>query len=80
MQHSSHQHSAVANFNNFTEKPITTADASVGISKDDWRLQAYVESLTNERGQEFISAAQFVTSIIVTRPLTAGLKLSYSFR
>ncbi len=80
VQHSSHEHSAVANFNNFYEKPITTADASVGISKNDWRLQAYVNNFTNERGQEFISAAQFVTSIIVTRPLTAGLKLSYSFR
>ena len=79
VQHSSHQHSAVANFNNFYEAPITTADAAIGISKDSWRAQAYVTNFTNERGQEFISAAQFVQSVVVTRPLTAGLKLSYSF-
>jgi outer membrane receptor protein involved in Fe transport len=77
--HSSHTHSAVANFNNFYQSPITTVNASVGVSKDDWRAQIYVDNLTNERGQEFISAAQFVQSIIVTRPLTAGLKVTYSF-
>ncbi len=79
ISHSSHTHSAVANFNNFYESPITTVNAAVGVTKDSWRAQLYVNNLTNERGQEFISAAQFVQSIIVTRPLTAGLKVSYSF-
>ena len=69
----------MANFNNFYESPITTVDAAIGVTKDAWRAQLYVENLNNERGQEFISAAQFVESIIVTRPLTAGLKVSYSF-
>ena len=79
VSHSSHMHSAVATFNNFYEAPITTVNAAVGVSKDSWRAQVYVDNLTDERGQEFISAAQFVQSIIVTRPLTAGLKVSYSF-
>jgi outer membrane receptor protein involved in Fe transport len=78
--HSSHMHSAVASFNNYYEHPITTLDMSAGVSRDAWRAQLYVDNLTDERGQEFISAAQFVKSIIVTRPLTAGVRLSYAFR
>ena len=77
--HSAHTHSAVASFNNFYQSPITQVNASVGVSKDSWRAQVYVSNLTDERGQQFISAAQFVQSIVVTRPLTAGLKLTYTF-
>jgi hypothetical protein len=39
----------------------------------------YCNNVTNERGQQFITGAQFVESIVVDRPLTAGVKLSYRF-
>ncbi len=35
--------------------------------------------VSNEHSPEFINAAQFVQSVIVDRPLTAGVKVSYSF-
>lgn len=79
LEHSARTHSAVATFNNFEQKGITTVDASMGVSKDAWSARIYVDNLFDERGQEFISAAQFVKSVIVTRPLTAGLKFSYAF-
>jgi iron complex outermembrane receptor protein len=78
-QYSGHQHSAVANFNNFYEKPIGTADVSAGVGRGNWRAQAYIDNLTNTNGQLFISAAQFVRSVIVTRPFTGGMKFSYTF-
>lgn len=77
--YSSHTHSAVSTFHNFYEKPITNIDLSAGVSRDSWRAQIFVENLTDYRGQEFISAAQFVNSVVVTRPLTAGVKVSYTF-
>jgi len=77
--YSSHTHSAVSTFHNFYEKPITNIDLSAGVAKDDWRAQLYVENLTNYRGQEFVSEAQFVHSVVVTRPLTAGVKVTYTF-
>ncbi len=93
LTHSSHQHSAAAgnlitlspNFYkdnpifNFLEEPITKLDISAGGSIGAWTAQVYCDNLTNERGQQFISASQFVQSVIVDRPLTAGVKLSYHF-
>ena len=91
--HSSHTHSSVGgtlisvspNFYkdnpvfNFYESPITKLDISAGVRHDNWSFTAYCDNLTNERSPEFISAAQFVQSVVVDRPLTAGVKLSYSF-
>jgi len=73
------RHSAVGAFDNYGEDPYTSVDMSAGVSKDQWNVQAYVENLTNNRGDEFTSDAQFVKSIVVTRPLTAGVKISYTF-
>ncbi len=78
--YSSHTHSAVATFHNFDEKSLYQLNLSAGVAKDVWRIQAYCDNCTNYRGQQFISAAQFVDSVIVTRPLTAGVKVSYTFK
>ena len=75
-----HTHSAVSDFNNFYMAPYGIADASMGVSKGPFHATIFVENFTNTRGQEFISAAQFVEAVVVTRPLTAGLKLSYTLR
>ena len=65
---------------NYGEDPYTTVDMSFGVSQDNWSAQVYVNNLTNNQGATFISDAQFVKAVVVTRPLTAGLKLSYSFK
>jgi outer membrane receptor protein involved in Fe transport len=79
VNHSTHTHSAVTLINNYFEAGTTTADFSMGVSKDKWSLQAYVNNLTNEHSQEFISTAQFVHATIINRPLTAGMRLNYTF-
>ncbi len=93
LSHSSHTHSAIGGtlisvgpdfykdnpLYNFFEGPVTKLDISAGIRRDNWSFTAYCDNLTNEHSPEFISAAQFVQSVIVDRPLTAGVKLSYSF-
>ena len=75
----SHSHTAVTTFNNFELKSQSDVDASAGVSKKNWRAEAFVDNLTDQKNQEFISAAQFVESVVVSRPLTAGLRLSYTF-
>jgi outer membrane receptor protein involved in Fe transport len=93
LTHSSHTHSAAAGdlitlspefykenpIFNFLQEPITKLDISAGMSFGPWSGNIYVDNVTNERGQNFISATQFVQSVIVDRPLTAGVKLSYKF-
>ncbi len=75
----SHSHSSVQIFDNFDMKSYSIVDASAGVSKKNWRAEIFVDNLTDQKGQEFISSAQFVESVVVTRPLIAGLKLSYTF-
>jgi len=91
--HSSHTHSTAGgeiisvgpNFQslnpiyNFYEDPITKLDLSAGASFGAWSAQVYVDNVTNERGQVFINASQFVQAVIVDRPLTGGAKLTYHF-
>jgi outer membrane receptor protein involved in Fe transport len=93
LTHSSHTHSTAAgaiisvgpNFQslnpiyNFYEDPITKLDISAGASWGNWSGQIYCDNVTNERGQVFINASEFVQAVVVDRPLTAGGKLTYRF-
>jgi outer membrane receptor protein involved in Fe transport len=63
----------------FIQEPITRLDLSAGFTMGNWSASVYVNNVTNERGQQFITATQFVESIIVDRPLTGGAKLTYRF-
>jgi outer membrane receptor protein involved in Fe transport len=63
----------------FYQDPITKLDISFGFRWGPWAANFYVDNVTNERGQEFITGTQFVESVVVDRPLTGGAKLSYRF-
>jgi len=63
----------------FYQEPITRLDLSAGFRIGNWSASAYINNITNERGQQFITATQFVESIVVDRPLTGGVKLGYRF-
>lgn len=79
-EYTGHSHSAVSTYNNFYMAPYAEMDVSAGFNRGPLRVEAFCANCTDTRGQQFISAAQFVQSIIVTRPLTAGLKVSYTFK
>jgi iron complex outermembrane receptor protein len=63
----------------FFQQPITKLDVSAGFTIGNWSANIYCNNITNERGQQFITATQFVESIVVYRPLTGGAKLTYRF-
>ena len=63
----------------FYQEPITKLDVSAGFMVGNWSANFYIDNITNERGQEFITATQFVESVVVDRPLTGGVKLNYRF-
>jgi outer membrane receptor protein involved in Fe transport len=74
----------ISNYDNgqltaFYQEPITRLDISAGGTYGNWSGNVYCNNVTNERGQQFITATQFVESVVVDRPLTAGVKLSYRF-
>jgi outer membrane receptor protein involved in Fe transport len=64
---------------NFYEQGYATADISAGVSSGAWMVTAYCDNFTNARVQEFVSEAQLVRAVFISRPLTAGVKLRYTF-
>ena len=79
LTHSAHTHSATGVYNNFYQPPTTMGDLSMGVSKDAWSIQAYCDNFTNAKGVQFISNSQWVKADTISRPLTAGVRLSYEF-
>ena len=78
-QHQAHSHSATGYFQNYDQPGYSTYDAFLGVAKDDWTVQAYIENLTDTRADQFTSNSQQVKAITVNRPRTAGVKFSYKF-
>ena len=78
-QHQAHSHSATGYVQNYDQPGYSTYDAFLGVAKDDWTVQAYIENLTDTRADLFTSNSQQVKAITVNRPRTAGLKFSYKF-
>jgi outer membrane receptor protein involved in Fe transport len=58
---------------------FTTYDGAVGVAKDAWLVQFYAENLTDTRAELYANYWQFYKAIMVSRPRTIGLRLSYKF-
>ena len=55
----------------------STVSASIGVSKDDWRIEVFGDNITDERAQLFTSANDGERRVTVARPRTVGLRFSY---
>jgi outer membrane receptor protein involved in Fe transport len=54
-------------------------DAKIGFDADDWEIYAYVDNLTNERAQLFISTVPPLGTVTVNTPRTWGIGFSKSW-
>ena len=57
----------------------TTADFAVGVTRDSWGCELFVENLTDERAQLFFNVQDDVPRITTNRPRTGGLRFYYEF-
>ncbi len=60
-------------------RAYTTADAAVGIDKDEWGASLYVENLSDARPDIYINASDRVARTTTIRPRTIGLRMSYKY-
>jgi outer membrane receptor protein involved in Fe transport len=58
---------------------FTEFDATLAISKDDWRLTLFVENLTDTLGQVTAGAPDNIFRVVPNRPRTIGLRLGYNY-
>jgi iron complex outermembrane recepter protein len=63
----------------FENPAYTTYDASIGVSKDAWWLNAYGENLANSNKSVFVSTDQFIVAQTPLRPRVVGLQMGYKF-
>jgi iron complex outermembrane recepter protein len=63
----------------YTMPGYTTYDASAGVSKDNWTVEAFGSNLTNSDASVFTSSAQFIKSEVPIRPRVFGVKIGFKF-
>jgi outer membrane receptor protein involved in Fe transport len=63
----------------YEQPSYTTYDASAGVAKDAWYVEAYGTNLGNSDASVFTSSAQFIKSEVPLRPRVLGLKIGYKF-
>ena len=52
---------------------------TAGVSSDEWTAELYVDNLTDERAEISGNATFNRERVVVTRPRTLGMRLSYNF-
>jgi len=71
--------STVGTVNNYYMGGWATFDAAVGISKDNWNIQAFAQNLLDRNASVYTNAAQFILTQTPLRPRVAGVKFGYKF-
>jgi outer membrane receptor protein involved in Fe transport len=56
-----------------------TVDMSVGVSRDNWSAELYVNNLNNSNASTFTSSAQFIKTEVPLRPRVFGARVGASF-
>ena len=71
--------STVGPVNNYYMGGWASIDAAVGISKDNWTVQAFGQNLADRNASLYTNAAQFILTETPLRPRIAGVKFNYKF-
>lgn len=59
------------------QSAYTTISAAIGVSKDTWSIEAFVDNLTDERPELYRFGNDGEQRITTSRPMTAGVRVSY---
>jgi iron complex outermembrane recepter protein len=63
----------------YVNPAYTEYEASLGVSRDAWMVQAYGQNLTDERAELYSNYRQWYKAVTVDRPRTLGIRFSYKF-
>jgi hypothetical protein len=71
--------STIGPVNNYYMGGWASIDAAIGVSKDNWTVQAFSQNLANRNASLYTNAAQFILTETPLRPRIAGIKFNYKF-
>ena len=63
----------------FINQAATTIGVAVGMERDTWGAELFIDNLNNESAPVMQIAGHYTPAITVQRPRTIGLRLSYDF-
>ncbi len=63
----------------YVQDSYTIANLAVGVTKNDWKAELYIDNLFDESAILYIDNQQFTPKVVTNRPRTVGLRLSYDF-
>ncbi len=63
----------------YDQPGYTTYDASLGVAKDNWTVQAFGQNLGNSDASTLTSSQQFIKSEVPLRPRVLGVKIGFKF-
>ena len=72
--------STIGPVNNYYMGGWASIDAALGISKDNWTVQAFSQNLANRNASLYTNAAQYILTETPLRPRIAGIKFNYKFK
>ncbi|MBC3764644.1 TonB-dependent receptor [Neptunicella marina] len=61
----------------YVQDSYVLANASVGITANEWKVELYVDNITDEHAILHIDDQQFTPKVVTNRPRTVGLRFSY---
>ena len=63
----------------YVAQAYTLANVAVGVMKDEWKAELYIDNVTDEHAQLYIDEQQFTPKVVTNRPRTIGVRVSYDF-
>lgn len=63
----------------YEQEAYTLVNLAIGVNKDQWGAELFINNVTNENAQLNINAADWTPSVATNRPLTVGLRFSFDY-
>ncbi|MEM7217200.1 MAG: TonB-dependent receptor [Pseudomonadota bacterium] len=63
----------------YEQEEYVLVNVGVGVKRDSWSAELFVNNLFNERAQLNVNATDYTPSVTTNRPRTVGLRFGYDF-
>ena len=63
----------------YVQDGYTLLNLSIGLHKDAWGAELFINNVTNERAMINVNSADYTPSVTTNRPRTVGLRFSHDF-
>jgi len=63
----------------YEQEAYSLVNLAVGLNKDQWGAELFINNVFDERAQININAADWTPSVTTNRPLTVGLRFSFDY-